>query len=417
MLAGMTASPRSVLVVGAGVAGSTVAYGLARNGWRPTVVERAGGLRSSGAPVDVRGPAVPVVERMGVLPRLRAAATRATRLDFVDGRGRRIGSIPQRSGAGTEVELARGDLAAILADACRDDVEFCFDDTVASLADDGHGVDVAFERAAPRRFDLVIGADGVHSRVRALAFGPESRFVRHLGLYVATLTLDGPAADPHTVVMHNTPGRSVTVHPATGRSLAAFIFRSPYLPDLDHRDVARHKRLVVAAYAGGGWRLPELLDRVHTADDLYFDAVSQVRMDGWSRGRIGLLGDAATCASLLGDGSSTAIAGAAVLAEALAAHPDDSAAALRAYEATHRALVESRQRAVRPGAAFLVPATGGGLGARNLAVRLVPAGAAQKVMGGWGGEAAAPPRPSRPARGGTGRLSGPAARRRAAAAR
>ena len=387
----MTTSSRTVLVVGAGVAGSTAAYWLARNGWRPTVVERSAGLRSSGAPVDVRGPAVPVVERMGVLPRLRAAATSATRLDFVDDRGRRIGSIPQQSGAGTEIELPRGDLAAALADTCRDAVDFRFDETVVGLADDGHGVDVVFERGAPRRFDLVLGADGLHSRVRRLAFGPEPRFVRHLGLYVATLTLDGPVADPHTVVMHNTPGRSVAVHPATGRALVAFIFRSPHLSDLDHRDVDRHRRLVVAAYAGGGWRIPELLDRVQTADDLYFDAVSQVRLDSWSRGRVGLLGDAATCASLLGDGSSMAIAGAATLADALAARADDVTAALRAYETRHRPLVESRQRAVGAGAAFLVPATRGGLTARNLAVRLVPTGAAQEVLRRW----APPPAPDR----------------------
>jgi 2-polyprenyl-6-methoxyphenol hydroxylase-like FAD-dependent oxidoreductase len=190
-------------------------------------------------------------------------------------------------------------------------------------------------------------------------------------MYVATLVLDGTADDPSTVLMHNSPGRSVTVHPVTGRSLAAFIFRSPPAPGLDHRDLERCKRVVLAAYAGGGWRLPELLDRVYAAEDLYFDAVSQVRLAAWSRGRVGLLGDAATCASLLGDGSSMAIAGAATLADALASGPD-VAVALGGYEAAHRRLVESRQRAVVPGAAFLVPATRAGLTARNLALRLVP---------------------------------------------
>jgi 2-polyprenyl-6-methoxyphenol hydroxylase-like FAD-dependent oxidoreductase len=389
----MVASP-SVLVVGAGVAGSTVAWCLARANWRVTVVERAAALRSSGAPVDVRGPAVPVVERMGVLPRLRAAATRTTRLEFVDDRGRCFGAIPQQWGAGTEIELSRGDLTAALAAAGADDVERCFGDTVVALHDDGDGVDVEFAHAARRRFDLVIGADGVHSRVRELVFGPESRFVEHLGFFVATLTLDEPAAHPDAVLLHSIPGRSVAVHPATERSLVAFFFRGPALPDLDHRAIDRHKRLVTAAFAGGGWRVPELLDRVHTADDLYFDAVSRVRTGAWSRGRVALLGDAASCASLLGDGSSMAIAGAAVLADALAAHPHP-ATALRAYEAAHRPLVEARQRGVGPSAALLVPATRGGLAARNLALRLMPLGASQAALRRWtAGDPAAPATPS-----------------------
>jgi 2-polyprenyl-6-methoxyphenol hydroxylase-like FAD-dependent oxidoreductase len=216
----------------------------------------------------------------------------------------------------------------------------------------------------------VVGTDGLHSAVRGLVFGPDAEFVRHLGLYVATLPLDRPATDPTTVVMHNTPGRSASVHPVRGNALAAFIFRSPAVPGLGHHDTERHRQIVLDAYAGGGWQLPDLLDRVRTADDLYFDSVSQVRLPTWSRGRVALLGDSASCVSLFGDGSSLAMTGAATLAEALAATPDDHAAAFHAYEARHRALVTPRQRSHVLASALLVPGTRGGLAVRNLAARL-----------------------------------------------
>jgi len=164
---------RRVLVVGAGIAGSTLAYWLARHGIETTVVERSTGQCSSGSPVDVRGPALAVVEQMNLLAPLREASTLATNLAVVNGRGRRIGWIPTQTSA-DGLEIPRSDLAAILAGAVSGNAEFLYDDTVAALDDDGHGVDVTFERAAGRRFDLVVGADGLHSRVRRLMFGPES---------------------------------------------------------------------------------------------------------------------------------------------------------------------------------------------------------------------------------------------------
>lgn len=112
-------------------------------------------------------------------------------------------------------------------------------------------MDVTFDRARPRRFDLVIGTDGLHSAVRRLAFGPESGFVQHMGVYVATVPLDEPTEDRREVVMHNTPGRAVAIHPSTGGAMAAFMFRSPAVPDFDYRDAGQHKRLLAAAFADG----------------------------------------------------------------------------------------------------------------------------------------------------------------------
>lgn len=364
---------RAVLISGAGVAGPTLAYWLARHGFHPTVVERAQGQRSSGNPVDVRGAAVRVAERMGVLSRLRDAATHAPGLAFVTASGRRIGPLALGRPRGDEVEVLRSDLAAILHDAARDDAEFLFNDSIVALRQDADGVDVTFDRASPRRFDLVIGADGLHSAVRGLAFGPEADCVRHLGLYVATLPLGHAAADPGTVLLHSMPGRSVAIHPARGNAGAAFIFRGPAIPALDHRDTDQHKQIVLGAYRGdGGWQLPDLLDRLRVATDLYFDAVSQVRLPAWSRGRVALVGDAAATVSLFGDGSSLAMIGGYTLAEALATTPGDHTSALRAYETRHRALAHSRQRGYTIAAALLVPTTRTGITVRNLAARLLP---------------------------------------------
>jgi 2-polyprenyl-6-methoxyphenol hydroxylase-like FAD-dependent oxidoreductase len=361
---------KTVLISGAGIAGPTLAYWLARHGFRPTVVERAQGLRSSGSPVDVRGPAVPVAEAMGIMPRLRAAATDVSALTFVDDSGRRVGGMRLSQTRG-EVELPRFDLATILHEAARDEAEYLFADSIATLAPDEAGVDVTFERATPRRFDLVVGADGLHSRTRQLVFGDEGQFVRHMGVWIATLPVDGLDLASHEVLMHNAPGRALALHPNRGNPGAAFIFRGPWEPGFDHRDTVEHKRLLTAAYSSGGWRTPELLQRVRASDDLYFDSVSQVRLDRWSTGRVALLGDAASCVSLFGDGSTLAMAGAATLAESLAATPDDVAGALRCYEQTHRKLVAPKQRNVARAASLLVPATRFGIAARNAATRLL----------------------------------------------
>jgi 2-polyprenyl-6-methoxyphenol hydroxylase-like FAD-dependent oxidoreductase len=373
----------TVLISGAGVAGPTVAYWLARHGFRPTVVERAAGLRSSGSPVDVRGPAVTVAERMGVMQRLREAGTDVTAMSFVNRSGRQVGRVNmralQRATGSRDVELTRTDLASILYEAGRDSAEFRFDDTMTALSQDDDGVDVTFEKAPPSRYDLVIGADGLHSITRRLAFGSESELVHHMGIYVATMQLNGPAEHRRDVVMYNAPGRMVAIHPVRGRAMAAFIFRSPAVEGFNHRDIEQHKRILMEAYAADGWRLPELLDRVRAADDLWLDSVSQVRMDRWANGRVALVGDAASSVSLFGDGSTLAMAGAYTLAQELGATRTDPGSAFARYEAKHRILVDPRQGAIGVAARLMVPATRTGIAARNLASRLWPAAAAA----GW----------------------------------
>jgi 2-polyprenyl-6-methoxyphenol hydroxylase-like FAD-dependent oxidoreductase len=355
-----------VLVVGAGIAGPALAYWLARNGYRPTVVERAGQLRSGGSAIVVKGPAIPVAERMGVMPQLRELATRNRSLTLLDPGGRRILRLPLNSDGASTVEVTRADLSEVLNRAAQDEAEFVFDDTVTAVDQGGDGVEVTFQRSAPRRFDLVVGADGMHSAVRRLVFGPERQFVSDLGLSSATVPLEPDAVeDPSEMTMLSTPNRMLVVHPSRTTPLAIFTFRAARPAPEDRKNIAVHKQTVAEAYADVRWRAPEFVAAYRDHPDPYFDRLTTVRMPSWSSGRVVLLGEAAAATALLGDGSSMAMTGAHALAEELAAHPGDHAGAFAAYEARLRREVGPRQRRVGLLSRLMVPRTRPGLAIRN----------------------------------------------------
>jgi len=201
---------------------------------------------------------------MGIIPQLRAAATGSSGITFVNGAGRRVGRINlqaiRRATASRSIELGRADLASVLYRAVRDDADIRFGDAIASLAEDRRGVDVSFDGGDQERFDLVVGADGLHSNVRRLAFAPELQFVTHLGLYVASTPLPGTRGLGRDVVMYNAPGRLATISPTREGEMAFFVFRSPPLAGIDLRETAQEKRLLVDTFANDRWRVPELLD-------------------------------------------------------------------------------------------------------------------------------------------------------------
>jgi len=357
-----------VLVSGAGIAGPTLAALLGRSGHQVLVVERDQGVRSSGGPVDVRGPAFDVVEGLGLVPRLAEVATSVREVAFVDESGDRVAALGTRRSADRELELARADLSAALVEAAGPVAEFRFGDAVAGLRPGGGGVQVAFERSGPERFDLVVAADGVHSHVRRLSYGPEAGLVRPLGMYVATVRVPAVVGDRgDTVLMHNAPGAATAVHPGTGSPGAAFMFRSARR--VDPGDRAATGDLLSRVYGSLGWRVPELLAAYLAADDTYFDAVCRVRTPTWSRGPVALLGDAASCVTLFGEGSTAAVVGARTLARALDSS-DEVSTALARYETEHRRFVARGQRAVPVVSHLLVPATRTGIRVRNAALRL-----------------------------------------------
>lgn len=356
---------RSVLVSGGGIAGSTAAYWLEKAGWSVTIVERAANTRSSGNPIDVRGAAVAIARQMGIWSRLEEAATGVERLVFVDADGRPQATIRthRRVDRHQEVEVARNELVGLLFDKARETSLIIPDDSIAALHQDGGGIDVEFQRTPSRRFDLVVGADGLHSTVRRLAFGPEERFSRPFGMFVGTVRAPVPVADPRTVLLYNEPGTSLTIHPAGGKPGFAFIFRGQH--DFDYRDAEQGRRLVESTYAGGGWLTTLALEEWGASGDRYFDAVTRVDVPQWSAGRVVLLGDAASCISLFGEGSSSAIVGAKTLADAIAAHPGDHTAAFAGYEHRHRRHVRPLLRGAGIASRLLVPKTRAGIAMRN----------------------------------------------------
>jgi 2-polyprenyl-6-methoxyphenol hydroxylase-like FAD-dependent oxidoreductase len=327
-----------VLVSGAGVAGPALAFWLRRRGFDVTVVERAPELRDAGYKVDVRGAATEVLKRMGLLDAAQAAGTGMRQITYVKADGRPIATLPAdliMGRRGDDLEIMRGDLGRILYEATAGEVEYVFGDAIATLTDGAGGVDVTFEKGAPRRFDYVVGADGLHSATRRMVLGEVP--LRHLGAYISIFSVPNELRIDREELMYSAPGRLIFAY-ATGPSEPAKVGFTFAAGDLayDRRDVAAQKRLVKEAFAGLGWRSDEFLASIDTAGDFYFDSMSQVELPSWSAGRVVLLGDAAHCpAPASGQGTSVALVGAFVLAQHLG-EPGGPAA----YEDTMRPFAE-----------------------------------------------------------------------------
>jgi 2-polyprenyl-6-methoxyphenol hydroxylase-like FAD-dependent oxidoreductase len=361
----------TVLISGASVAGPTLAYWLARRGAAVTVVEQAPALRTGGHGVDFRGAQMELLDRMGITDAVRARQTGMGTQTFVDGAGRAIVEMPSLFFSG-EVEIARGDLAEVLYERTRDDVEYVFGDTVTALTDTGDGVDVRFRTSPPRRFDLVVGADGMHSAVRRLVWGEESRFATFRGYYAAGFDAPNVLGLDHAGLIYNEPGRAVSVD--SGRDPSAmhvgFIFKADRL-DYDRHDPAQLRAILRSRFAGAGWEAPRLLAELDRAPDLYFDPLEQIHLDRWSSGRIGLLGDAAWCAGPGGSGTGLAMMGGYVLAAELAAAGGDHTLAFaRCQQVLAKAAAKGQWQAKGAGD-FLAPPTAAKIRRRNLTYRLL----------------------------------------------
>ncbi|WP_262704179.1 MULTISPECIES: FAD-dependent monooxygenase [Streptomyces] len=365
----------TVLISGASISGPALAYWLHRSGFAVTVVEKAGALRDGGYPIDIRGTATEVVRRMGILPRLRDAHIDSRRCTFLNADGSEVASVDAHAVAGSvegqDLEVRRGDLAAILYGEVRDDVEFLFNDSIDTLDQSGQGVDVTFHSGRRRTFDLVVGADGMHSHTRESLFGPEERFHRYLGYCFAIFTMPNTFGLSHEVMMWNTPGKAAALYAVGDHDeLHAFLtFHQPEPPFDALRNPDARRDLVATVFADAGWEVPGMVGAMRDADDLFFDTAGQIRMPHWSSGRVGLVGDAAYAPSFLtGQGSSLALVGAYMLAGALATNRDHTAA-FAAYERDVREFVAMNQALVDNGAATLFPTTARALEQRNTMLR------------------------------------------------
>ncbi|SHE96308.1 FAD-dependent monooxygenase [Streptoalloteichus hindustanus] len=368
---------KNVLVSGASIAGPALAYWLRRHGFTVTVVERSPALREGGYKVDVRGVAVDVVERMGLLAEVRRQATDMRGGTMLNAAGRVVATL----GADVigfrdpgELEILRGDLARVLFEATGTDVEYLFDTSITEIEQRADGVRVRFTRGEPRTFDLVVGADGLHSCTRGLAFGAEESFRHDLGISVAIFSVPNHLNLDRWEMICSAPGRLANVYSVRRdeNAKAQFFFRTPET-GYDRRNVRQQREILTEAFAGQGWEIPRLLSALPTAPDFYFDSLSQIRMPRWSSGRVALLGDAAYCPSpASGQGTSTALVGAYVLAGELASAGGDHRVAFARYEEAMRGYVELNQKLGQEAARQMVPATRWQAWLRGVSMRMMP---------------------------------------------
>jgi 2-polyprenyl-6-methoxyphenol hydroxylase-like FAD-dependent oxidoreductase len=361
---------KTVLISGAGIAGPALAYWLTEAGFEPTLVERAPALRSGGYVIDFWGLGYDISEWMGLTEDLQRIGYHVREVRVVGDRGQRL------TGFGTKVfdeltdgrfvTVARSGLSRLLFEKVGNAAETIFDDEIVDLHERNDVVHVQFKRAGERRFDLVIGADGLHSNVRRLAFGPEERFEKKLGYAVAALEVQGyRPRDEDAYLIYGQPGRMIgRFTQRDDRTLFLFVFAtggSPLPGSLNAQ-----KAILRDIYRDSKWECPAILDELDRANELYFDSISQIRMSRWTLGRVALIGDAAFCVSLLaGQGSALAMISAYVLAGELARANGHHEIAFANYETLLRGYIQAKQQGAERFAAALAPKTAFGLWFRN----------------------------------------------------
>lgn len=363
-----------ILISGAGIGGPALAFWLRRYGFTPTLIERAPAFRDGGYMIDVWGVGYDLVQRMGLLGPAKEAGYIIDHVWFVDENGKRVsgfdGDLFRLALGGRFFSIPRGDLARLIFKQV--DAETRFSTSIETLREDESGVEVIFNNGHAERFDLVVGADGLRSNVREQIFGPEKQFEKYLGYYAASfVTRDYPHRTEKTYLSFSRPGRSIARYAMRG-GRSAFLFVFAQDKQMSAHDVPSHKAALRETFGKDGWETPEILARMDEADDLYFDAVSQIRMPHWSRGRVALVGDAAHCPSLMaGAGSAFAMLGAYLLAGELHKSDGDYAKAFAAYEKRLRPFIEKQQRDAEKFAPSFTPKTGIGLFVRDTVLNML----------------------------------------------
>jgi 2-polyprenyl-6-methoxyphenol hydroxylase-like FAD-dependent oxidoreductase len=367
---------KTVLISGAGIGGPTLTFWLKAAGFEPTLIEHAATLRTGGYVVDFWGLGYDIAERMGLAGQIDRVGYHIREMRIVDDHGERVTGfgtkILQELTGGRFVTLGRSDMSRLLFEKIKGTTEVIFDEEIIGLQACADHMQVQFRHAGERRFDLVIGADGLHSNVRGLVFGPQDRFEKQLGYVVAAFEARGyRPRDEDVYLIYGEPGRMLgrfALH--DDRTLFLFVFAA----DVDTAGAMLHlpaqKAMLRGKFGDGKWECQHILETLDRTQDLYFDRVSQIKMKSWSKGRVALIGDAAFCVSLMaGQGSALAMTAAYVLAGELAKAGGRHEEAFGNYERLLRAYIGSKQKVAERYASAFAPKTRWGLFLRNQVIK------------------------------------------------
>ena len=335
------------MVIGASIAGPAVCYWLKKFGFSPTLIERNDILSKGGYAIDVRGIAIDVVKRMGIYEKICDMRTQLETGYYVDANGNIVlKEQGEKFGfrQGEEVEIVRGDLVEILMQSIKD-IPCYFSQAIDRIEQYDETVKVTFKNGRTENYDLIIGADGVHSSTRGIIFADDEYDLIDLGYYISVFSIPNYLNLNRSGIYFELNQKSI--HIASDKNLnvafAGFMFRSSQKLD-NIRNEKEQKSLLKNTFLNLGWESNKLLELMDDSNDFYFDAIMQVKMKSWTKGRVVLVGDSGYCASpLSGQGTSLALAGAYILAGELKASGGNYSTAFKQYNTLMRPYVEANQ--------------------------------------------------------------------------